>query len=135
MNRFLRQARLALVVLVLPLLACDPSWLTVIIPDFTSKEIEGVWIWRLAGHSGQYQRYALIRFDGVMTAPQGPLLTYSSYSTSGQDSLNAVVTVDPWDADVVVLTLGFERGAPGVFKVTTFNAAGESPLSAASVNL
>jgi hypothetical protein len=136
MRQPLRHAlRLALLTLVLPLLACDPSWLTVRIPDFSSKKIEGLWVWRLSPQTHQYEREALIWFAGVTTLTSGQILNYLSYSNAGDEGLTAGVVRDPANPDVVTVTLGFQRGEPGVFKVSTFNAAGESPLSAQSESL
>ncbi|HBZ68791.1 MAG TPA: hypothetical protein DEP35_03190 [Deltaproteobacteria bacterium] len=124
--------RLSLLALVLPLLGCDLSWLQVEIPDFNSKQIEGVWIWRLSPQTNQYQRDTLVWFQGVTTQTSGEVLTYTSYAAQANVSLTAAIGPDPASSDGVTVTLGFERGLPGVFKVSTFNAAGESPLSAQS---
>jgi len=136
MHQTLRHAlRLALLALVLPLLACDPTFLTVKIPDFGSKQVEGVWVWRLSAQTNQYEREALIRFQGVTTLTTGQFLSYAAYSNAGTQSLTAGIVRDPANPDVVTVTLGFELGQPGVFKVSTFNAAGESSLSAQSESL
>jgi hypothetical protein len=136
MHQSLRHAlRLALLTLVLPLLACDPSWLTVKIPDFSSKKVEGIWIWRLSPQTNQYERDGLLLFESVTTLASGQILNYLSYSNAGDETLTAGIVRDPANPDVVTLTLGFQRGLPGVFKVSTFNAAGESPLSARSDSL
>ncbi|HME73707.1 MAG TPA: hypothetical protein VKM54_28170 [Myxococcota bacterium] len=136
MHRSLRHTPwLALVVLALPLLACSPSWLTVEIPDFSSKQIEGVWIWRLSPQTNQYQRDTLIWFGSVTTLTSGPILSYSTYANQGDITLAAGIVRNPANSDAVTVTLGFQRGLPGVFKVSTFNAAGESRLSSQSESL
>ena len=125
---------LALVVLVLPLLACNPSWLTVEIPDFNSKRVEGVWIWRLS-QSNQYMRDTLIVFQGVTTLTSGQVLNYAIYSNAGNMALTTAIDHNATNSDVVTLKLGFLAGPPGVFKVSTYNGAGESPLSSQSESL
>ena len=136
MHQSLRHAlRLALLALVLPLLACEPTWFTVKIPDFGSKEVEGVWVWRLSTQTHQYEREALIRFESLSSLPSAQILSYAAYSNAGAQALTAGIVRDPANPDVVTVTLGFELGEPGVFKVSTYNAAGESPLSAQSESL
>lgn len=136
MHRSLRHAlRLALLPLALPLLGCDLSWLTVEIPDFHSKQIEGVWIWRLSPQTNQYRRDSPVVFRNVTTLTSGPILSYSVYSIQGNTTLTAGITPNPANPDIVTVTLGFQRGLPGVFKVSTYNAAGESMLSSKSESL
>lgn len=136
MHRFLRHALLlALAALALPVLGCNPSWLTVEIPDFASKQIKGVWIWRLDPETHQYERDTLVRFEGVTWVSTRPILSYFTYAQQGGISLTAGVERDHANPDHVTLTLGFERGAPGVFKVSTWNAVGDSPLSSESRSL
>lgn len=134
MHRSLRQAlRLALLALALPLLGCDLSWLNVEIPDFNSKQVEGVWIWRLSPQTNQYQRDTQIQFAGVTTLTSGDILSYTTKVNGA--TLTTGITRNPENSDVVTVTLGFQRGLPGVFKVSTFNAAGESMLSSKSESL
>ena len=121
--------------LVLLVLGCNPSWLTVGIPDFGSKQVEGVWIWRLSPETNRYERDTLVAFQGVTTFTKGQILGYATYAIQGDASLTAAIAHDPANPDGVTLTLGFQRGLPGVFKVSTFNAAGESPLSGQSKSL
>jgi len=135
MYQFLRLAFLALL---LPL-GCDfaLSSLTVEIPDFTSKQVEGVWVWRLSPQTHQYQRDTLIRFEGVTTLASGQTLAYVTGTRGGAPNatFETSLSANPRNPDAVTVTLGFLRGQPGVFKVSTFNAAGESPISAGSEGL
>ncbi|HYB12921.1 MAG TPA: hypothetical protein VEG67_05580 [Myxococcota bacterium] len=140
MNRSLRHAlRLAFLALSLPVLGCDLalSSLTVEIPDFSSKQVEGIWVWRLSPQTNQYQRDTQIRFEGVTTLASGQTLTYATNTAGGvtNATFETGVVPDPADPDRVTVKLGFVRGLPGVFKVTTYNAAGESPLSSGSDSL
>jgi hypothetical protein len=134
MQRSLRHAlRLALLALAVPLLGCDLSWLNVEIPDFNSKQIEGVWVWRLSPQTNQYQRDTQIQFGGVTTLTSGDILSYTT-NVNGA-TLTTGITRNSANPDVITVTLGFQRGLPGVFKVSTFNAAGESVLSSKSESL
>jgi hypothetical protein len=136
MHRFLRRAFvLPLLALALSLLACDPSWLTVEIPDYSSNQIEGVWVWRWSQQATQFERDTLIHFRGVHNLSSGPLLAYSTYSSQGDLSLTAAIVRSPTNPNAITVTLGFERGASGLFKVSTYNAVGESALSAQTARL
>jgi len=137
MHRSIRHAvRLAFLVFVLPLLGCGLSWLTIEIPDFSSKRIEGVWIWRLSPQTNQYVRDTQIQFQNVTALTSGEVLNYTATSSQGQLLLSASLAHNPANLDVVTVTLSFAEGSPpGTFKVSTFNAAGESPLSAQSETL
>ena len=137
MDRILRRLRwLAPLALALPFLGCDPSWVTVVIPDFSSNQIQGVWIWKLSPATNLYQRDTLVQFDGVTTLASGPTLSYATFSSRGDLTLTTDLLHNPLNPDVVKLTLSFDRGSiPGVFKVSTFNAVGESELSNNSVSL
>jgi len=137
MRRSVRHAvRLACLVFALPLLGCGLSWLTVEIPDFSSKHVEGVWIWRLSPQTNQYVRDTQIQFESVTTLTSGDVLNYTAISGQGQMLLSTSLAHNPANHDVVTVTLSFaEASLPGTFKVSTFNAAGESPLSAQSETL
>jgi hypothetical protein len=129
MRRFLRCAcALPLVALALCLFGCDPSWLTVEIPDFGNNQIQGVWVWRFSAQTHQFERDTLIHFGGVTLLSSGPTLSYTTYSNQGDLSLTAAIH-SATNPNGVTMTLGFERGATGVFKVSTYNAVGESQLS------
>jgi hypothetical protein len=132
MLRSIRHAvRLAFVAFALPIFGCGFAWLTVKIPDFNSKHIAGVWIWRLSPQINKYGRYSLIRFENVTTLPSGDVLNYTAISSQGHLLLSASLAHNTQDS--VTVTLSFAEGSPpGTFKVSTFNASGESPLSAQS---
>jgi hypothetical protein len=77
----------------------------------------------------------VVRFEGVTTAASGPVLSYATYSRQGDLTLSTAFVQSPIDADRVKLTLSFDRGDPGIFRVSTFNAVGESLLSSESASL
>lgn len=129
-------AFVSLLLVVLP--GCDLSFLSVQIPDFDSHRVQGVWIWRLSERSGQWERDT--RIDFVDTSPWNgaELMSYTSVvGTLGErGTLPSGLTRDPANPDRVSLSLGFARlSAPGQFRVSTWNAYGDSPLSNASAAL
>lgn len=119
-------------------LGCDMQWVTVVIPDYDSKQVKGVWVWRQAEQSGQFVRDTEIEFVEPIVGSQYELIRVET--TTGplgeRSSLPTGITRDAQNPDRVTMTLGFTRlSAPGIFKVSTYNAAGDSPLSAASSQL
>jgi hypothetical protein len=136
MHRRLRRAlALPLLGLALFFLGCDPAWLTVEIPDFGSNQIQGVWVWRLSQQTKQFERDTLIYFGGVSLDSSGLRLSYSTYSNQGNLSLMAGIAPSSTNPNGITVTLGFERGGAGIFKVSTYNAVGESLLSAQAARL
>ncbi|HVP28122.1 MAG TPA: hypothetical protein VMW35_03050 [Myxococcota bacterium] len=117
---------------------CDLQWVNVVIPDFGSKQVKGVWIWRLSEQTGQYVRDTEIVFETTANAGGHDILSYET--TSGplgeRGTLPTELVHDAQNPDQVTLQMGFMRlSAPGSFRVSTYNVAGDSPLSAASVQL
>lgn len=133
MRRAIRRAfAITLCALALPISGCDLSFLTVRIPDFDSKKIRGIWISRRSETSGQYVHVSKVTFQTLTTVSGSTILSYLSVvGPLGESaSLTTGLQRDRSNPDIVTLKLGFQRlAAPGLFKVSTFNQVGESPLS------
>lgn len=118
---------------------CDLQWVKVTIPDFESKQVTGIWVWRQSEQSGQYVRDTEIEFGERIPAGGGVELLRVETTTGPlgeRSSLPTGIERDAANPDRVTLSLGFTRlSAPGIFKVSTYNAAGDSPLSTASAQL
>ena len=117
---------------------CNLSFLSVQIPDFDSSRVLGVWIWRLSELSGQWERDTRIDFVDTLTSNGGELVSYATVvGTLGErGNLPSGLARDATSSDRVTLSLGFLRlSAPGQFRVSTWNAYGDSPLSNASATL
>jgi len=118
---------------------CDLQWVMVTIPDFESKQVAGVWVWRESEQDGAFVRDTEIEFVETIDAGGGYEILRVETTTGPQgerSSLPTGITRDAANPDQVTLSLGFTRlSGPGMFKVSTYNAAGDSPLSEASTQL
>jgi hypothetical protein len=127
---FVRLTALALVGLFA--VACDMRGFRVQLRAFESDQVRGVWLWR-AAPGGSYQRFAQIEFGAVQDQDGREYLPYSFELNGAPVTLNSPVERDeaaPEDL-TVVLTFGH---APGTYKVSSYNSAGESVLSAGTLN-
>jgi len=120
-------------------MGCDLQWIRVTIPDFDSKGVTGVWVWRQSEQTGQFVRDTEIEIGDLVVAQNG-LEIVSIVTTTGplgeRASLPTGVERDAANPDRVTLSLGFTRlSAPGTFKVSTYNDVGDSPLSQESTQL
>lgn len=133
MRRWLRRSALAAIAAVaLCLQGCTVGCLTIEIPDFASKEVSGVWLWRLSPVTGLYERDTQFAFAAPVLAEDGERLDYQTAAVDGSPplSLTAFVVRDPSNPDVVRLQLVFGRSdEPAYYRASTYNAAGDSPLS------
>ncbi len=119
---------------------CRLSSLHVLIPDFDASSVDGVTIWQLDEATGQPVTAATLRFldVGMEDFGTGPfeLLDYEIVLPDGsvQPPLTTQVQRNPASADVDLL-LFFVPAGPGWYRVSTYNEAGTSPLSAEQVYL
>ena len=131
MKRSLRIS--ALVLAALSLGGCQMVSFTISIPDFASKRVAGVWMWRWSTASGAFQRQDQLVFGEVDLDPTGESLDYVVTPVAGGQDLpfTAHVARDGANPDRVTLQLLFTRSqGTGYYRASTFNATGESPLSA-----
>ncbi len=132
MTRTLRRlAALAVLVLSLPLAGCELDVLVVRVPDFDSKQVLGITLWKTTS-TGTYQRALDVEFLEPQLDEKGIELIGYSYVADGK-------TVETWDKlhrdpanpDQVILGFFALPLASGVtHRISTFNAAGDSGLSA-----
>jgi hypothetical protein len=126
-------------VLCLPLFGCRwADTVTVEIPDFDSSAVEGVWIWRGNGVGGQYDRSLHYRIEEAFVQDGEEFLLYTVLQPDGEPrwTLPARVERDPADQDNVQIRflLPLVEGG-GRFRASTYNAAGESLLSAETLEI
>jgi hypothetical protein len=119
-----------------PVPAADTVTLTLRIPDYVPSAVVGVNVWQLAEGGFGWRHVQRFFLWPPQQTPTGEIIRYtpvdldtgvvSSSSVSAPISRGAT-------GDDVTLTIEFDRpGPPARFKVSTFNAAGESPRSLAS---
>ena len=139
MERWMRRGRAALMLMLLVTLSgCDLSWLKVKIPDFGSKKVQGIWVWRQVEGTSTWKHDTRLIFASLRNNQGLEWLDYDTVvGTLGQ---RGVVTTSvqrtAGNPDEVTISVGFLRlSAPGSFRVSTFNASGESPLSTGATHL
>jgi hypothetical protein len=139
MRSWLRSLLLgALVVAAIPFGGCSLTYFTISIPDFSSKQVGGVWLWRLSTTTGLYARDTQFVLSPIVSGPTGEIIDYSVVMGGGTppQGMTTQVARDKNNPDKVVLTLLFTQlDAPGYYRASTFNAAGDSPLSSEIVPL
>jgi hypothetical protein len=131
----------AVSILALALAGCDVTWVNVMIPDFQSKEVQGVWIWLALGATGTFAHDMQVPVQTVSppatNGKETPGVLWTLPDSSGNQQLVIVAAQpDPANPDGISVKIGVV--APilsGSVKVSTYNAAGESPLSAAETSL
>jgi hypothetical protein len=131
MPRTLRRfAVLAILTLALPIGGCDWDVLVVQVPDFDSKQVLGITLWRTTAQGG-VQRALDIQLLEPKLDDQGTELVGYSYVEDGQ-------TVEVWDrlhrdpANPDRVLLGFVAlplPENVSYRISTFNAAGDSALA------
>lgn len=131
---------LALALLLVPLAGCESKEITIRIPDFDSKQVAGVWVWRLDPSSNQWVRDGQLEFHDTVLAGGREQLQYANVKIEDGEvdgmKLNADVLRDPLNPDSVTVRLWYFRySAPGQFKVSTYNSAGDSPMTVTAANL
>jgi hypothetical protein len=125
-----RRAALAILVFALPLSGCEFGTLVVQVPDFDSKQVMGVTLWSTPP-SGTPQRALDVEFVGTRVDEQGVEVIGYSYAVGGRP-LEVWVPLhrDRANPDRVTLLFDALPVAAGVrYRISSFNEAGDSPLS------
>ena len=123
----------SLILSVLPLGGCQLALFTITIPDFGSKAVEGVWLWRLSPTTGAYVRDTQFSFVGAVTpAAGGETIDYSASTPDGSPPvpITTYISRDASQPDRVTLQLIYSRMSdPGYYRASTYNSSGDSPLT------
>ena len=130
----------------LPLLAlasvvfqgCTLGTVTISIPDFASKSVQGVWLWRSTAFNGAYQREVQFSFGEFQPDAQGEALEYTASPADGSAPIPipTYVVRDAANPDRVTVSLIFGRSEDAAFyRASTYNTSGDSPLSSEIVPL
>lgn len=108
---------------------CDTRGVRVQLRAFEASQLRGLWIWRASPESGEYQRFTQIEFGALEERDGQEYLAY--IADFGGDRLDLQTAVEraggeaSADLNVVLAFLS----SPGTYKISSYNAAGESPLS------
>ncbi len=130
-----RIALAALVALGLTALGCDVPTFRVQIPGFVTDAVEGIWVYRRSPKTGRYQRFAQIQFTERLTSGSNEIQRFVVSSSQGSLTLQSRIQWTSGRRDDARLDLAFVKVAttPAQFKFTSYNAAGESSLSAGTL--
>ncbi len=139
-----KSARLSHLVMAFTLLllsfGCETRAITIEIPGFGDGAVDGVWLWRYADSTGQYERACRLELSAPQLDASGnEVLPYLQVCTTpgevGMD-LQATISRLPADPDTIVVTVWYFRYRdPGQYKASSYNAAGESALSPTALAL
>jgi hypothetical protein len=110
--------------------ACDMRGFRVQLNAFEEDQVRGLWVWKESA-VGDYERYAQIEFGALHEDAGEEFLPYSMHLNGQPVTVNAPVERD--EADNLMVTLFFGH-VPGTYKVSSYNAAGESGLSSGTLN-
>lgn len=110
--------------------ACDMRGFRVQLNAFEEDQVRGLWLWKAAS-TGDFERFAQIEFGSVQEQEGEEFLPYSIHVNGEPVTVNSPVERDDADNLTVMLFFGHE---PGIYKVSSYNSAGESGLSAGTLN-
>ncbi|CAG1001103.1 hypothetical protein MYXO_03020 [Myxococcaceae bacterium] len=134
-----RNALLALLVMgSLAFQGCTLSVVTIAIPDFGSKAIKGVWLWRSTSFNGVYEREVQFTFGGTAPTGSGEAVDYTMVPADGAPPIPVTTHLqrDPSNPDRVTVSLIFSRDEDVAFyRASTYNTSGDSPLTSEIVPL
>jgi len=108
---------------------CDIQGFRVRLKDFTSTAIEGLWVWQRSPATGKYVRHSQIEFGSIYRSAGNEYLSYTFTTGADVMGLQSLVQRASTSPDTVTLNLAFLAVGSGSYKMSSFNAAGESALS------
>lgn len=106
------------------------------LPSFDEGALEGIWLWRKNEKNGRFRPVSEIRLGTTVVENGVEYVEYELLDRDGnslQVTLSAAVDRTAGTPELALWVVRFAK--PGEFKATVYNAAGESPLSEASVFL
>jgi len=106
------------------------------LPSFDGGGLQGIWLWRRSEVSGQFEPASEIRLHGVVVEGGQEFVEYELMDPTGTSlgvTLSAHVDRNEPAPEVAFWVIRFD--APGEYRASVYNAVGESPMSAQSVQL
>jgi hypothetical protein len=107
------------------------STVTLLIPDFDSAAIDGLRFWKLDYVEGGYVEALRLEFTEVVEEDGGETLVYRVWRNG--ETLSAMVPVVmeriQGYSDAVKVRPMLPSLGPGAYRISSFNAAGDSALS------
>jgi hypothetical protein len=135
----LRALALPLALLWLPIFGCTMKGLPIRLVGFRAGDVDGIWLWRLSPSDGHYVRACRISFSNPYFRNGVELVSYDEYCLSGQytkATLEAQVQRLPSDPTSINLQLVCQLPEQtSTYRASSYNSAGESPLSSSTIQL
>ncbi len=120
----------------LPLAGCDMGILNVRITDFESSQVVGIKVWTRPPNATQFQLLAQYKLLVPTLRDGNEEVPYAFVDDQGVEYpalMTAMLDRNPQDVDDVTLTFFLSKAVVSVeYKVSTYNAAGDSALSVGS---
>ena len=123
----LRVALAAAALLGLCAVGCNLRPFRVQIPSFETAQVKGLWVWR-AGAGGDFERFAQIEFGELANQDGVEFLPYTIELEGTRLVFSTPVVRTPTSPEDVTLSISF-RNEMGSYKLSSYNAVGESALS------
>jgi len=118
---------------------CTLKELPIKLVGFGYGNVDGVWLWQLSPSDGHYVRTCRVSFSNSYYRQGVEYVSYTEYCLSGdanKGELEAQVVRSPSDPTSATLQLVITLPeALSTYRASSFNSAGESPLSSSSVQL
>jgi hypothetical protein len=114
---------------------CEYKIVNLKLPNYFSAGVDEIWFWRLDERTRGYVRSGHVKVTGLFGPPGAKVLQYTMVvpDAAGQFPATSKVTIQ---GDAIIVALHYARSAaPGWFRVSARNRAGESPLSSREVYL
>jgi hypothetical protein len=120
---------LLLLTIGLYLTGCDILGFRVRLKEFSAKKIEGLWVWQKSPATGKFVRHSQIEFGPIFRSSGKEFISYNFTTGAEPMGLQSSVVRSSTSPDTVTLNLAFLAVGSGIYKVSSFNQAGESALS------
>lgn len=134
-HRLLRRVAPMMIPMLLVIGGCEVPGFRIEIPDFDTSQVLGMHVWHYDEALDDVEPVVELAFGEPFQDEAGRLLLPYTYDpgTGEPTELTASMARDPADPDRVTVRLPYvPLGAAGEYRISTYNAAGESPLTTGS---
>jgi hypothetical protein len=108
---------------------CEIQGFRVRLKNFTATATEGLWVWQRSPATRKFERHSVIEFGRIYEAGGSEYMTYTFSTGAEPIGLQTLVERAPGNSDTLTLNLAFAAVGSGVYRMSSFNAVGESALS------
>ncbi len=140
-KRTFRLSIAAWVLCLLPLFGCETKRVWVQLEGVDEGNVEGIWLWRLSDELGSYERVCRIPFgDHEIVGATESVHYIQECGDDGQDGIGFELSTElkrstPAQTRVTLGLWYLRWEDPGVYKVSSYGAYGETALSLSTIQL